>query len=250
MADTSFSWPSALAGLGFSVIGGLVTAYVQYHYTRQQQQAQLFLDEKREFISACDNYLKQYGTWYRLTRYYAFQDSLKNDKWLLLDSIPAERAYVRFGRNFDYAYGKIFLVSDNDFGLITFQVSTVLSNTLNTIMTNDSLTSKAKVRIFYRANEYFFEHWMVRAQREIFRYNSGERLQKTLRQAVVEFNDSVNLVKQDSIAVEGMYKSLEQVQRYKERQDSLSGKDYKRPGSPRMPTRKEFREFVRPGKPD
>jgi len=248
MADSPFSWSSAVAGLAFSIIGGLATAYVQYRYTRQQQQAQLFLDEKREFIGACDNYLKQYGTWYKLTQYYAFKDSLKDDRWLLLDSIPADRAYVRFNRNFDYAYGKMFLVSDNDFGLVTFQVSTVLSNTLNTIMTNDSLTSKAKIRIFSRANDYFFVHWLARAQREIFRYNSGERLQKTLRQSIVEFNDSVNLVKQDSVAVEGMYKSLEQVQRYQERQDSVSGKDYKRPGAPRMPTRKEFREFVRPGK--
>jgi len=250
MADTPFSWPSALAGLGFSVIGGLVTAYVQYHYTRQQQQAQLFLDEKREFVSACDNYLHQYGTWFELTRYYALKDSLPDSKWTSIDSLPVEKSYIRFRHNFDYAYGKMFLVSDNDFGLVTFQVSTVLSNTLNKMVFSDSLTSKAKYRLFLRANDYFLAHWMVRAQREIFRYNSGNRLQKTLRQSLAEFNDSINLIKQDSIAVEDMYKSLEQVQRYQERQDSLTGKDYKRKGAPRMPTRKEFREFVRPGKPD
>lgn len=247
MAENSFSWPSAIAGLAFSVVGGLATAYVQYRYTRQQQQAQLFLDEKREFVGACDNYLKQYGAWYKLTRYYTLKDSLKDDKWMLLDSISPDKAYIRFSHNFDYAYGKVFLVSDNDFGLVTFQVSTVLSNTLSIISDNDSLTSKAKIRIFNRANEYFWVHWLARAQREIFRYNSGERLQKTLRQSIAEFNDSINLIKQDSLAVEGMYKSLEQVQKYQERQDSLTGKDYRRKGAPRMPTRKEFREFVRPG---
>ena len=245
MADSSFSWPSAFVGLAFSVVGGLVTAYVQYHYTRQQQQAQLFLDEKKEFVSACDEYLKQYRTWFELTNYYAYKDSIPDTKWSDVSSEPLKPVYIKFRHDFDFAYGKIFLVSDNDFGLVTMQTSTVISNALNELVFTNTLSNKAKVQLFTNANDYFMSHWMIRAQQEIFRYNTGTRLQKSLQQSFAEVKDSVQRERDDSLEVINMYEGMLNADRFTRREDSLAGRK-SRVG--RTPNIQEFREFIRPGK--
>lgn len=247
MADTPtpFSWPSAFAGFAFSAVAGLATAFVQAHFISQQQQTQLFLDEKKEFVGACDEYLKQYRTWFELTHYYAFKDSIPGSNWSNVSLEPIKPVYVKFRHDFDLSYGKIFLISDNDFGLVTMQTSTVISNALNTLVFTDTLSNKAKAQLFTEANDYFMSHWMNRAQQEIFRYNTGTRMQKSLQQSFDEIRESAQREHDDSLEVIHMYEGMQQADRYMKREDSLIGRK-SRVG--RTPTMQEFREFVRPGR--
>ncbi len=233
----------AIIGCIFTAIGSIAVAWAQFYFSRQQQETQLFLDEKKDFVGACDEYLNQYREWYELMNYYSLKDSIPQDYISEFDSTTARNGYLKWKKNFDLAYGKIFLHSNNDFVMTTMVSSTTLHTSLATVITSRELTSTQKHALFQEANEEFIETWMVRAQQEIFQYNSGERIQKTIHQTVAEMKDKAVEQSQDDSAVNKMYEGLRLAQRFKRREDSLAGKPYQRW---QMPDRKEFREFVRP----
>tara|TARA_Y100000813_G_C24052144_1_gene299764 strand:+ start:112 stop:507 length:396 start_codon:yes stop_codon:yes gene_type:complete len=115
----------SLVGFFFSILASLITIQWQYKLNLKERQIQLYLDEKKDFVTACENYLTEFRNWYELKNYYTVNQ--ENRQFISeFDSLSATEEYVKWKKNFDLAYGKIFLLSDNDFRQVTMEVSTIL----------------------------------------------------------------------------------------------------------------------------
>lgn len=231
-------WTGLLAGFAISILTSIVTNWIQHTYTRKEMALQLYLDEKKEFANACDDFLKQYRNWHELMNYFQTEGSSESVTSLnFANKEEAEKAYTQWKRDFDFAYGRLFILSDNEFGYKTLEVSTVLHGALDDAIGN----GKNQLQL-YDIDSYFFESWMMKAQEEIFRYNSGMRKQKSIKEFI---NDQKKLREKDALndslntqLYERLIKSGEAINR----RDSMSG----RKGNFRVPTKEEFNELVKP----
>lgn len=167
-----------LVGLLVSAAGSIITGVVQYHYTRQQQETQLFLDEKKEFVLACNDYLTQYRNWHELMQYYAAKDSVST-KFSEYTPATAKAAYYKWKNDIDVAYGKMYLVSDNEFGIKTVFMSQALTRSLQAFATTDTLTVAQRYAQATELTIFFQQHWLFEARRQILSYNSGQRRQRS-----------------------------------------------------------------------
>jgi hypothetical protein len=189
--------------LGFilSTIASIITIQWQHKLSLKEQKTQLYLDEKKDFINACEVYLTEFRNWYKLMNFYTL-GSRNNSYISEYDSLTAGSEYIKWKKKFDIAYGRIFLLSDNDFRQLTMEVSTVLPTSLSKSILDKSLSDSTKQIEFAKAQVYFFSKWLTRANQEIMRFNAGERLELTmieninsirLRQEEKYINDSLDL---------------------------------------------------------
>ena len=174
-----------LVGLLVAAAGSAINGFVQYHYTRQQQETQLYLDEKKEFAAACNEYLTQYRTWHELMSYYSNKDSL-DTKYSEFNKANALEAYHKWRHDIDIAYGRMYLVSDNEFGLKTVFMSQALTHSLQVFATTDSLSTSQRTANFRELTGFFQQHWLFEARKQILAYNSGNRLQRTDEEFIKE----------------------------------------------------------------
>jgi len=240
--DKNSFWTGLITGAVVSILTALLTIWLQHSLTIKEKTTQLYLDEKKDFVLACNDYLKEYRQWHELMNYLVYMDTINNPKlseYKNYDS--AVDSYRQWKKNIDFAYGKIFMLSDNEFGYKTLEVSTVLHGSLFDLF-NNSYDQTKRQSILLEVDNYFFENWLVKAQEEIFRFNTATRKQKSLN----EFNDEQRQLAREEVITDNlntqMYESLLKAYKYKARQDSLAGK----PTRSRMPTKEEFEIFVKP----
>lgn len=201
---------------------------------------QLVLDEKQHFVEACREYLRQYRQWHELMNYEISRDDPSAHLYSEFDSLGAAVAYRAWRRDFDYAYGNILLLSSDDFGPLTMEVSTVLYSTLFEAMDDSSESSENRKKLLADANVYFLSKWLVRAKAEILQFNSGElnelpiplhfEQERMAHRARIE-NDS---------AYEAMYEGLLRAEEHLKRTTPNWRKD-----STRILTHEEFIEWMR-----
>lgn len=243
MADEKHNkgfWTGLVTGSLISIFTAIATIWIQHTFTLKEKTIQLYLDEKKDFVIACDEYLKQYRQWHELMNFVIYQDSIKSLQTSEFQNFnEAIIAYRKWKKDIDFAHGKIFMLSNNEFGFKTLEVSTVLHGSLADIFENN-YDQTTKQDLLEKVDVYFFENWLTKAQEEIFLFNSGNRKQKTLTDFFVEqqkvyqeqaINDSIDL---------RLYENLLKVNEYQSKQDSINGRPTKR----RMPTKEEFEDFV------
>ena len=176
-------WTGALIGFVFSILTGIVTTWLQHSLSKEELRAQYFLDEKKMFLEACEEYLYQYREWHELMNYYIYSDS-DNLRYLSEhDSISAINTLKQWRRDIDRAYGKIFLLSENDFGTITLTISTILYNSLYSVIYSD-FDQEIKAQILKASDNFFFENWLARAHDELNNYNTGKRREQNSAQVI------------------------------------------------------------------
>lgn len=231
----------AVIALVASLITGTFTIAAQHYFNNEEKRVQLYLDEKKDFVDACDEYMKQYRQWRELMIYAIRKDSISSKPIMEFENtLEFTQAYQKWRSDFDLAYGRIFLLSNNEFGFNTIKVSTVLHNSLNDFLLNKNLSLREKQDKFSVLENYYFAYWLQPAQEEIFKYNSGERVQKTLREFQQEQQQfQVDAQKNDSINQQ-MHKGLSQAFEYLEKQDAIKGNTSKR----KMPSKAELDSLV------
>ena len=179
-----------IIGLLTSIVGNYFLVQFQNSSTKEQMRMQLFLDEKHLFVDACNDYLNLYRDWHELMNFFINKDELENNSAQFkseFDSISASKKYVEWKKEFDQSYGRLLLLSDNDFGPITMEVSTRLHAALQSVIYDDTISNDFKHKILTETDYYFIDTWLNRAKKEISNYNKGTREEKTLS----EYNDGV-----------------------------------------------------------
>ena len=231
------------AGLIVGFIVSILTSIIQHTFTIKEKTIQLYLDEKKEFTNACDEFLKQYRNWHELMNYFTYEGDTSIVDFLseFENNEQAIKKYRQWKTDFDYAYSKIFLLSDNEFGTKTMVVSTILHQSLAKMIYSD-LCAEEKRTIISEIDNYFFENWLLKAQEEIFRYNSGDRKQKTITQFLSEQQKQLAENVQNDSLNDVLYEELLTAYEWMRARDSLDRKDL----NYRMPTKEEFYEFVDP----
>jgi len=184
---------SLFIGTLFGLVTSIVSSYflVQFQSSAKEKEIkmQLFLDEKRTFIDACNDYLNLYRDWHELMNYFIYKEKLKNKMagfYSEFDHKSATNRYTNWKKEFDYSYGKILLLSDNDFGPKTMEVSTILHHTLREIIFSDTLSTVEKENILDETDNYFIGEWIKRAKEEIQLYNKGQRKEKSFDEYIKE----------------------------------------------------------------
>ncbi len=179
-----------IIGLLVAAASSVVNGFVQYYFTRQQQETQQFIEEKKEFVSACNDYLTQYKVWHDLMQYYAAKDSVPT-RYLSYTKSSAKVAYYKWHDDFDAAYGKLYLLSDNEFGSKTLHMSNGLSKALTAFALTDTLSVSARYKNAYDLDLFFQQHWLQEAKRQIFQYNTGTRKQRSDEDYYKELGEKV-----------------------------------------------------------
>lgn len=239
-ATNSSFWRGALVGFLFTVLGSILNGYLQHYFSIEEKNSQLFLDEKKDFVGACQEYLTQYRNWFSLMNYYTYQKTKDPAKLMEFDSVSVRPAYTKWRKDFDVAYGKMFLVSDNEFGINTMTVSDSLTKALSSIMEPGRLTTEQKEKVFFITNTYFLQDWLAKAQTEIFRYNTGKRLQKSIAEFQAERQKEAEHQADSTRVDDQMYKEWKKLIRPRLQQDSINGKRHT------LPSREEFGEMMHP----
>lgn len=238
--STNGFWTGLIAGSILSILTAVITIWFQHTFTLKEKTIQLYLDEKKDFVMACDEYLRQYRQWHELMNFFTYRDTLRGLKTSEFKNLDeALETYRQWKKDIDFAYGKIFILSNNEFGYKTLEVSTILHGSLANAIENeyDLIT---KQNLLTKIDGYFFENWLNKAQEEIFKFNSGNRKQKSLTEFFKEQQkDYEKQIINDSIDSQ-LYKNLLKVYEYNLRQDSINGRKAKQ----RMPTKEEFKDFV------
>jgi len=199
-------WSGLLSGFIMSILTAIITIWAQHSYTVKEKTVQLYLDEKNDFVLACDEYLRQYRHWHELMNYLTFKDSLQNSSTAEFQNFEeALVAYRNWKKEIDFAHGKIFMLSSNEFGYLTLEVSTILHGSLADLLENDYDTS-VKRNLLTKIDGYFFERWLIKAQEEIFSFNSGNRKQKSLP----EFLEEQQRIYQDKLVNDSIDDQLHQ----------------------------------------
>lgn len=174
----------AIIGLIVSVLGNYMLVIFQSSASKKQMKLQHYLNEKETFVDACNEYLNKYRDWHELMNFYVYgQNETINE----FDSINIKDKYINWKREFDLAYGKLLLISDNDFGPITVFVSDRLHSSLSAVINSDTLSNEFKEIILFETDMYFFKTWLQRAKSEIQLYNRGVRNEMSLD----EFNKNL-----------------------------------------------------------
>jgi hypothetical protein len=227
--------------IGFMI--SIATIFIQDIFTKKEKTIQLYLDEKKDFVSACDIYVKHYRQWHELMNYFVYLDTSKTFNPLseFKDFNTVAESYRTWKKDFDFAYGKIFLLSDDDFGLRTMTVSTVLYSTLDSIIYR-AYPIPQKEKILQDIDNYFFENWLLPAQEEIFRYNTGNRKQESMSEFINKQQELKKRQMENDSINDSMYEGLMRTYKYIQKQDSISGKHSRI----RMPNKEEFNNFVNP----
>lgn len=195
--DSSFI-KGTLVGLLVAAASSTINGFIQYHYTRQQQETQLYLDEKKEFTAACNEYLTQYRTWHELMSYYSNKDSLDTN-YSEFNKTNALEAYHKWRHDVDIAYGRMYLVADNEFGLKTVFMSKALTHSLQVFATTDSLSTSQRTVNFRELTTFFQQHWLFEARKQILAYNTGNRIQRTDEEFIKQTDaDMGNMLASDS----------------------------------------------------
>jgi hypothetical protein len=167
----------AIIGLIVSVLGNYMLVIFQNSASKKQMKLQHYLNEKETFVDACNEYLNRYRDWHELMNFYVYgQNETINE----FDSINVKDKYINWKREFDLAYGKLLLISDNDFGPITVFVSDRLHSSLSAVINSDTLSNEFKEKILFETDMYFFKTWLQRAKTEIQLYNRGVRNELSL----------------------------------------------------------------------
>ena len=234
-------WLGLIIGSVISTLTTILTISIQHWFILNEKTTQLYLDEKKDFVVACDNYLKQYRQWRELMNYMIYsKDSLTNSKKSEFNNLrEATIAYHQWRKDLDFAYGKMFILSDNEFGYKTLEVSTVLHASLADLFDNnyDITTRQQKLE---EVDGYFFESWLSKAQEEIFRYNSGNRKQKSLQEFIEEQRQLNKEQRSNDSLSSQMYQDLMNLYEYQSKHDTTYKLRH------RMPTKEEFENFVNP----
>lgn len=235
-------WTGLVTGSIISILTAIITIYVQHTFTLKEKTTQLYLDEKKDFVVACDEYLKQYWQWHELMNFLTYSDTSSSLKISEFKSFgEAIDVYKQWKKDIDFAHGKIFMLSNNEFGYKTLEVSTVLHGSLSDLIENN-YDLATKVNLMNKIDAYFFDNWLNKAKEEIFLFNSGNRKQRTLDEYLEEqqkayqeqvFNDSTDAQ---------LYESLLKVYEHQSKQDSINGRKTKL----KKPSREDFKEFVNP----
>ncbi len=235
-------WTGVVTGSIISILTSIITIWIQHTFALKEKTTQLYLDEKKDFVIACDEYLKQYRQWHEIMNFMTYYDTLNSFKTSDFKNFDdAINAYRQWKKDIDFAHGKIFMLSNNEFGYKTFEVSAVLHSSLSDIIENiyDRTT---KENLLVKIDEYFFENWLNKAKEEIFLFNSGNRKLKSLN----EFFEEQQRVYQEQIINDSinkqLYESLLKAYEYQSKQDSNKGGKSKQ----RMPSREEFKDLVNP----
>lgn len=235
-------WTGLITGALVSIFTALFTIWLQHSLTIKEKTTQLYLDEKKDFVLACNDYLKEYRQWHELMNYLVYMDTINNPKLSEFKNYDsAVDSYRQWKKNIDFANGKIFMLSDNEFGYKTLEVSTVLHGSLFDLF-NNSYDQTKKQSILSDIDNYFFENWLKKAQEEIFNFNTATRKQKSL----TEFNDEQRQLVKEEIPTDSfntqMHESVLKGYEYVLRQDSLAGMTTRS----RIPTKEEFEKLVKP----
>lgn len=113
----------AVIALVASLITGTFTIAAQHYFNNEEKRVQLYLDEKKDFVDACDEYMKQYRQWCELMIYAIQKDSVSSKSTMEFENtLEFTQAYQKWRSDFDLAYGWIFLLSNNEFGFNTISV--------------------------------------------------------------------------------------------------------------------------------
>lgn len=151
----------------------ILSLFIQHRLSVSERQTQLIIDEKKEFISACNEYLKEYRNWHELMNYFVFhEDSVSFGVRDFQSDSEALLSYIKWKKDFDYAYGKVYLYSNSEFGHSTMLTSTVVHFSIKALIDYD-LEPEMKQSILYYGDRYFFEKWLGPVKKEIFDYNKG-----------------------------------------------------------------------------
>lgn len=184
--QTRIFWTGALIASIFSIIGSITTLAIQHIFDKKEKEIQLFIDEKKDFVLACNEYLKQYRDWHELMNYFVYADTTANFISEFDNKEQAISKYRKWKKDFDLAYGTIYMLSNNEFGLRTMEVSTVLHIALQKIISKEYDSTSKREAVLKEVDDYFFTKWLQKAQEEIFRYNSGVRYQKSDKEFLTE----------------------------------------------------------------
>lgn len=235
-------WIGLFVGAIISIATSLLNTWYQHSINIEEKKVQLYLDEKKEFVIACDAYLKEYRQWHEIMNYLVYKDSSRYKSISEFQNFEnVSEVYREWKKDFDFAYGKIFLLSDNEFGFKTMEVSTVLHGLIEDLLTNTYDYNKRQ-SILQEGDNYFFKEWLITAQEEIFRYNSGTRLQKSMKEFAEEQKQLIAKGKANDSVDDRLYDGLLRAYNYMRIQDSIQGKKTRG----RMPTKEEFKELVNP----
>lgn len=183
-------WKGTIVGFAFAILSSLVTVWFQYSFSMREKEVQLYLDEKKYFVDACNEYLKQYRDWHALMSFYIYKGMPDSIHISEFDSISAKDAYKKWVRDFDLAYGKLLLVSDNELGSKTLEVSTIMHSALKDLISKD-IDRVERQKLLEETNLCFFQGWLLPAQKEIFRYNTGKRKQKSIDEYIQEHKEQL-----------------------------------------------------------
>lgn len=64
----------AAIALVASLITGTFTIVAKHYFNNEEKRVQLYLDEKKDFVNACDEYMKKYRQW-RYSKGFCFQQA-------------------------------------------------------------------------------------------------------------------------------------------------------------------------------
>lgn len=180
----------AVIGMVVAIVSNYFLVVIQSSANKDELKMQMYLQEKQSFLEACNEYLDLYRDWYELMNYYCNVDELKKDESQFIsefDSSSAKSHYIKWKKEFDRAYGGLFLVSETDFSYKTLEVSTIMHNSLKEIIIDEELSSSSKNKILKKVNDYFIENWLNVAKVELKKYNYGERLDISFEEYLIDF---------------------------------------------------------------
>jgi hypothetical protein len=239
--EATKSYKQLYIGAFIGLFVALITMFAQYFVDKQSKQDQLYLDEKKDFVIACDEFLRQYSQWHDLMDYCVYADMLKISPLAAVKNDEEfAKTYRKWKQNLDFAYSKIFLLSSNEFGITTMTASVGLHNSMDSLLYGHyDFESRKSIQL--RANNTFFKNWLQVAQEEIFRYNTGNRDEKSLTEFLNEQKQQGVDKKNNESRDSGMYKNLSKAYEFMKKQDSINRNRTRG----RMPTEEEFNQTLK-----
>jgi hypothetical protein len=125
--------------------------------------------------------------------YYSNKDSA-NTSYSEFNKNNALDAYHKWRNDIDKAYGKVYLLSDNEFGIKTIFMSQALTHSLQVFATTDSLSVNQRTAHFRELTIFFQQHWLFEARKQILAYNTGNRIQRSDEEFLKETGGQLNKI--------------------------------------------------------
>ena len=139
-------WTGLIAGFVVSILTSVIAIYYQHNNTIEEKRIQLYIDEKKEFTYACYEYLNLYRNWHELVNFFTYYDTCNVVYFAEYENREqAIKTYRQWRKDFDYAYGKILLLSDNEFGPQTMKISTILDGSIKDVIFSNLSKEKKKL---------------------------------------------------------------------------------------------------------